>query len=191
MGLFSRLFSSLKFKPEFSKTEYDNWLVFLDKGGTSEEWESLKKKNSWHFKDDPSEIYSKYEEEVRPVFDKYSKLLEKIDKQWSILYNSKDYTGDLALVIEKECYEAISYYKEMQKIDLKYNQAPLTGSKVFTKLPLLYERQGKFEESIKACKIACSLGVNESGRMAKMIKKSGREASVDELKLIDGYFTHD
>ena len=187
MGLFSRLFSGLKFKPNFFKTEYDNWVDFLGNGGTSEEWEFLKKKNSWHFKDDPTEIYLKCEKEIRPIFDKYSKLLEKIDKQWSILYNSKDYTSDLALKIEKECYEAIDYYKEMQKIDLKYNQAPLTGSKVFTKLPLLYERQGKFEESIKACKIACSLGVNESGRTARMIKKAGREASVDELELINRY----
>ena len=51
MGLFSRLFSGLKFKPDLSKTEYDNWLDFLENGGTSEEWASLKKKNSWHFKD--------------------------------------------------------------------------------------------------------------------------------------------
>ena len=129
----------------------------------------------------------KYEKEVRPIFDKYSKLLEKIDNQWSILYNSKDYTSNLALEIEKECYEAISYYKKMQKIDLKYNQTPLTGSKIFTKLPLLYERQGKFEESIKACKIACSLGIDESGKMVKMIKKAGREASVYELELIKRY----
>ena len=52
MALFSNLFLRFRFKPDFSKTEYDNWLDFLDNGGTSEEWESLKKKNLWHFKHD-------------------------------------------------------------------------------------------------------------------------------------------
>ncbi|MBS7210922.1 MAG: hypothetical protein KH034_11030, partial [Lachnospiraceae bacterium] len=61
MGLFSRLFSGLKFKPDLSKTEYDNWLDFLENGGTSEEWASLKKKNSWHFKDDCVEKHQKPE----------------------------------------------------------------------------------------------------------------------------------
>lgn len=70
MGLFSRLFSSLKFKPDFSKTEYDNWLVFLDKGGTSEEWESLKKKNSWHFKDVPL----KYIRNMKKKYDRFRQI---------------------------------------------------------------------------------------------------------------------
>ncbi len=61
MALFSNLFLRFRFKPDFSKTEYDNWLDFLDNGGTSEEWESLKKKNLWHFKHDCVEKLKKPE----------------------------------------------------------------------------------------------------------------------------------
>ena len=48
MGLFNILFKKTgqtNFVPDFQISEYDNWLNFLNNGGTTEEWESLKIKN--------------------------------------------------------------------------------------------------------------------------------------------------
>ena len=49
MGFFSKLFSGtvFTFQPDFSKTEYDNWLEYMHLGGTTAEWKALKKKCSW------------------------------------------------------------------------------------------------------------------------------------------------
>lgn len=46
MGFLSFLKSknNRAFMPDFNKTEYENWLNFLEQGGTSQQWNNLKKK---------------------------------------------------------------------------------------------------------------------------------------------------
>lgn len=186
MGLFSFLFGQkYTFTPDFEETEYNNWLNYLCKGGTTKEWEILKKENNWNFAEDETEKHLAYEKELRPVFNKYNKLLELIKHQWSDLYKSKDYNSKLATIIEKECSEAILYFKEIRKIDSKYNQPVMNGSPIFTKLVLLYERRGDYEKSIRVCKMAIEVGMNESKRMEKLIKKAGREPTSEELSLLE------
>ena len=187
MGLLSKLFAGTicTFKPDFSKTEYENWLEYLHVGGTDSEWKELKKHNHWKFKTDPIEKFSRYDSELRPVFSEYNKLIEAIKKQWSNLYKSGNYTGRLANTVEHNCLAAISYYKEIRAIDAKYNQAPMEGTLAFPKLALLYERQGDFEKSISICKAACNEGMEEKSRLKRMIKKAGRAPTAEELKLID------
>lgn len=130
------------------------------------------------------EPFLKYQKELHKVFDKYLALMEIIEKEWSILYNSKDYSSKLAYKIEKECYEAINYYKKVREVDLKYGETPMSGSKAFTKLALLYERQGEFEKAVSVCKQAYSLGMDERKRMLRIIKKVGRVPTEDELNLM-------
>ena len=187
MGFLSKLFSNTVFtyKPDFSKTEYDNWLEYMHVGGTTAEWKELKKQNNWKFRPDPLEKFSKYSSEYKPIFSEYSELLSTIKEQWSILYKSGNYTSRLAKAVEKNCINAISYFQKLQTIDQKYNQKPLSGSPAFTKLALLYERQGDYENSISICKIACHFGVDESARLKRMLKKAGRAPNPEELKLID------
>ena len=110
MGLLSKLFAGtiFTFKPDFSKTEYENWLEYLHVGGTDSEWKELKKRNHWKFKTDPIEKFSRYDSELRPVFSEYNKLIETIKKQWSNLYKSGNYTGRLANTVEHNCLAAIS-----------------------------------------------------------------------------------
>ncbi len=110
MGLFSKLFAGtvFTFKPDFSKTEYENWLEYLHVGGTDSEWKELKKRNHWKFKPDPIEKFSKYDSELRPVFSEYGELIKIIKEQWSALYNSNNYTGQLAQTVERNCIKAIS-----------------------------------------------------------------------------------
>lgn len=164
MGLLSKLFTknAFSFQPDFSKTEYDNWLDYLSQGGTTEKWKFLKKEHKWTFKPDPVEKHMKHEKEFRPVFNKYYDLINKIETKWSTVYHSKDYTCKLACEIEKECYEAIKLFGKLREIDLKYGETPMSGSKVFKRLAILYERQKNYEKSIAACKLACNLGINET-----------------------------
>lgn len=192
MGFFKSIFKEImkaaeeaKFTPDFSKTEYDNWLDYLSKGGTSEEWKALKKQNGWRFKRDPVDTFKKYQKEVKPVSDKYYNLLQLIQREWSVLYNLKDYNGKKAKAFEKMCLISIDYYKEMRIIDLKYNEKTPVNVPAFTRLAMLYEKQGEYEKAAFICKEACVLGIDERSRLVRMIKKSGRTPTAEESALID------
>lgn len=188
MGFLKFLFTGKAtdtFKPDFTKSEYDNWLDYVGIGGTDKQWKSLKKENKWSFPKDCAEIFMEYEKEFRPVFNKYYELLELVKHQWSDLYKSKDYNSKLASKIEKECYEAISYYEQIQNIDRSHNQPTMNGSPVYTKLALLYERRSDYESGIEVCKMAIKVGMGEHRRMEKLIKKAGRTPTAEEMKLLD------
>ena len=60
----------------------------------------------------------------------------------------------------------------------------MTGSPVFSKLALLYERRKEYEKAIKICKTAYEFGIDETNRMLKLIKKEGREPTEEEKKII-------
>lgn len=188
MGFLKFLFTGKAtdaFKPDFTKSEYDNWTEYLDMGGTTKQWKTLKKENKWKFPKDEVDKHIEYERELRPVFNKYSDLLALIKRQWSDLYKSKDYNSKLASKIEKECYEAISYYEQVQNIDRRHNQPTMNGSPVYTKLALLYERRGDYEKGIEICKMAIKVGMGEDGRMEKLIKKAGRTPTPEEQQLLE------
>lgn len=63
MGLLSKLFAknAFSFQPDFSKSEYDNWLDYMGMGGTDEQWQLLKIKNSWIFPKSSTEIFMEYQ----------------------------------------------------------------------------------------------------------------------------------
>ena len=192
MGFFKSLFKEIikaaeetKFKPDFSKTEYDNQLDFLSKGGTSEEWKTLKKQNGWKFKRDTVEIFEKYQKEVKNVADNYYYLLHLIQREWSVLYNLKDFNGKKANEFEKMCLNGICYYIEMRKIDLKYNEKTPVNVPAFTRLAMLYEKQGEYEKAVDICKEACALGIDERSRLVRMLKKAGRTPTAEEAALIE------
>lgn len=83
MGLLSKLFTknAFSFQPDFSKTEYDNWLNYMSMGGTDAQWKSLKIKNNWNFPKDSAKIFADYQKELEPISSKYYTLLEKNRKR--------------------------------------------------------------------------------------------------------------
>lgn len=192
MGFFKSLFKETvkateknKFAPDFSKSEYDNWLNFVSKGGTSEEWKTLKKQNGWKFKQDPVDTFEKYQKEVKAVSDNYYYLLQVIQREWSVLYNLKEYNGKKAEEFEKMCLKDIACYKEMRKIDLKYNEKTPLNAPAFTRLAMLYEKQGEYEKAVSICKQACTLGIDERSRLLRMIKKADRTPTAEEIAMIE------
>ena len=172
-----------RFAPDFNKPEYDNLLDFVSQGGTTEQWEHLKRTNKWAFKKSEAEIFDQYKKEVEYVSTAYFTLLQKIQMDWSVLYNTNNYLGMRANAFEKVCLQGIDYYKRMREIDQKYGQSTPVNVPAFTRLAMLYEKQEKYEESVLACKEAISLGIDERSRMLRMIKKSGRTPTNDEMKL--------
>lgn len=196
MGIFKSLFKTKtedtkKFVPDETLTEYENWIKFLGFGGTTEEWNRLKKKMDWKFAYDATQNTLEYQEEIRDVSDNYNLLLNKIESNWSILYNKKDYSCHLAEVLEKDCLKSIDYYKDMFNIDKKYGKEPLKYIPAFRRLAMLYERQGNFEKSIGICKEACTYEMNETSRLLRMIKKAGRTPTQDEIDLINKFQKND
>ena len=192
MGILKSLFKEImkaaeeaKFTPDFSKTEYDNWLDYLSKGGTSEEWKALKKQNGWKFKRDPVVTFEKYQKEVTPFSNSYYAYLALIEKNWSTMYRSKNYTGKMAVKIENDCYTAIDYYKKMKAVDEKYGEETPTNIPPFKRLAMLYERQNRYEDCVSICKEAYQYGMDETGRMKIAIKKAGRTPTAEEAALID------
>ena len=192
MGFFKTLFKEIlsagaetEFTPDFNKTDYDNWLDFISKGGTADEWEYLKKTNNWRFKESKADIFIQYENEVKYISNMYFSLLQKIQKDWSVLHNLNQYSGVRASTFEKECLKGIAYYISMREIDQKYGQSTPTNVPAFTRLAMLYEKQEKYEDSVAVCKQAISLGIDERSRMIRMIKKAGRTPTQEEMKILD------
>lgn len=134
-------------------------------------------------KSNGSTNYQNYEKEMRPVFDKYFKRINNLKSDWSRLIHTKNYNSKLATKIENNCLEAIDFYEKLYYIDRKYNQDPMTGSPAFSKLALLYERQGEYEKAIKICKKAYEFDIDETARMQKLIKIIGRDLTADEKKI--------
>lgn len=190
MGLLKNIIkSALKqnvFVPDFSKTEYDNWIDFLDKGGTGVQWKELKKTNNWKFKKDPLSNDSRFEKEFRPVFTKYYAETKQLQNAWSIMYNAKNYTGKQAEKFETACLNNILTYKEMAAIEDKYGKDHLTIVEGYKRLAMLYERQCEFEKAAAVCRDAIVLGNFEDAknRLSRMIKKSGRTPTLDEYELL-------
>lgn len=184
MGLFGSK-KHIKFIPNFKKPEYDNLLNFVDCGGSSKEWERIKQQNHWVFPESKYEKYERYLKEVKVVADRYYKQLKELQESWSVMYNLKTYTGNIADTFERKCLANIEDYKEMREIDRKYGEKTATNIPAFKRLAMLYEKQGRFEEGIKVCMNAFSLGMDERGRMANMIKKAKRTPTPAEMKILE------
>jgi tetratricopeptide (TPR) repeat protein len=184
MGLFARK-KKIKFVPNFKKPDYDNLLDFIDCGGSSKEWERLKKENQWVFPESEAEKFMRYQKEVKQVSQTYYAQMNRIQEDWSTLYNLSVYTGFFGERFEKLCLANIANYKEMLRIDKKYGKKTATNIPAFKRLAMLYEKQGRFEEAVEVCKQAYSLGMDERSRMVRMIKKAGRKPTQEEQSIID------
>ena len=182
MGLFGG--KKKEFIPDFTLPEYDNWLNYLDAGGSSREWEKLKKANMWTFPEGEEEKIARYQKEVDPVARKYYDRMTQIQNDWSVIYNLGDYTCALAHKFEEDCFKNIADYKKMSAIDAKYEQKTATNIPALKRLAMLYEKQGKFEEAIEICKQACSFGMDERSRMIRMIQKAGRAPTTEEERIL-------
>lgn len=199
MGFFNSIFRGSKhqvFTPDFNKPEYDNWLDYLEQGGTSDEWKKLIKTNNWKFQRTNSEenVKGKWTDSAwsdrrhKAITDKYFPQVHEIEEEWSILYNLKSYTEERAKKFEQSCIHNIGLYKKMAEIERSYNQTPPPNAPAFKRLAMLYEKQTRYEEAVSVCSDALISGAWGDGmrsRFARMIKKAGRTPTDEEMKLIN------
>ena len=162
---------SIKHRVDTNLTEYENWLNFISKGGTNDEWERLKKKNNWKFKESETEKFLKYQEELKPVSDKYYSQLEDVIKPgWSEIYQSKDYNSIFAKFYEQECLENIKLFKEMVTIEKKNDDYLSKRVPAYERLAMLYERQHKYEKAL----VICDDAIKNDASFKDMIKRKDR-----------------
>lgn len=188
MGFFGFL-NSKKGKvyiPDINKTEYENWLRFLGQGGTSQEWNKLKKENKWVFKNDPVKEDSQYEVKFRPLFNEYFNSAAKIKSEWSVISNEKVYIGNRVERFIELCKHNIEAYRKMVALENKYNKDHLQEAEGYKRLAMLYEKQGEIDKVISVCKEAIKHGDVKSmpSRLLRMIKKLNREPTEEESTLI-------
>jgi len=186
MGLL-RLFSEkIIFVADLSKTEYENWLIFLEQGGNTKQWEKLKRDNKWIFIKDPIEAISEYEEKFSPLFNEYSESALNIKTEWKTISNEKIYSGHRANLFVELCKHNIELYKKMVILENQHSRDHLQESEGYKRLAMIYEKQENYEKAIEVCKEAILLGDIKSmpSRLDRMIKKLRREATDEEKELI-------
>lgn len=117
---------------------------------------------------------------------------QKIENQWSVLYNLKTYTGPNTDKYIELCRLNIQQYIKMNERGKHYTdyESPL-GVPAYKRLCMIYEKQEKYEESFKVCIEAIQNGIlydgNKSGfkgRAARMIKKAGIQPSEEIIALL-------
>lgn len=126
--------------------------------------------------------------EHKKITDEYFPQMHSIEEDWYILYNLKDFSGERAHALLQKCIENINLYKKMAKIEQAYGETPPPNAPAFKRLAMLYEKQGRYEESISVCTDALKSGAWGDGmrpRLARMIKKAGRTPTAEEMKLLD------
>jgi len=145
----------------------------------SEEWKQREAESAkWH----------EHQKAVSSVSRRYYAGLEKLQSDWSVLYNLKDYVGERAKRYETDCKTNIKAYHQMAEIDRQYGENSALSVPAYKRLAMLYEKQGNYEKSVSVCKETLSHKINTDdarSRLIRMVKKSGRTLTNDEIQLID------
>lgn len=124
----------------------------------------------------------------KEITDKYFPQMHNIEEEWSILYNLKNYSGTRANELEKKCIKNIEMYKKMAEIERLYGENPPPNAPAFKRLAMLYEKQHRYDEAVSVCSDALKSGAsggNMKSRLLRMIKKSGRTPTAEEMELIE------
>lgn len=122
-----------------------------------------------------------HDKDFRAKTKEYYDTLEKVENQWSVLYNLKVYTGPNADKYIELCRLNIQQYIKMDergKLFADYESPILIPA--YKRLSMIYEKQGNYEKAFEICIEAIKNGIEYDGtksgfkgRAARMIKKSG------------------
>lgn len=132
--------------------------------------ESLFETDDWKRREHNFDRQAQFQQEIEPISSKYYSQMKKIESDWSVLYNSKDYSGTRGKDFEQQCRMNINLYKQMAKIEKSYGETPPANVPAFKRLAMLYEKQGLYEKSADVCKEALNCGANGDGMEARLIR---------------------
>ena len=115
--------------------------------------------------------------------------MEEIEAMWSVLYNLKIVAGEKADLFEQKCLQNISDFQHMPPA----NTQATREVPAYTRLAMLYEKQERYDEAIAVCADAIRRGIvydgskgQMYGRLARLIRKSGKQVDDDIMKLAGG-----
>ena len=117
---------------------------------------------------------------LRPeiIAEQYAAERAAIDVHWSVISNLRAYTSDEARGFELLCLQCIDHHLMLYKT---WQDKPRRAA-CFTRLCMLYEKQGRFEDAIEICKTAINCGVYDDGtkgkmpgRLARLLRKAAEQ----------------
>lgn len=121
---------------------------------------------------------------------RYYHLSEQINATASVLYNLKITHGPQMDELISKCHESIFLTQELIPLWRKYTEVPIAHDG-YKRLCMIYEAQENYEEAIPVCTEAIKLGfVNDGtkgqmyGRLARLVRKSGKPASEEVQKYL-------
>lgn len=132
-----------------------------------------------------------YDNSWKIASSKYYDGLQKIESQWSVLYNLKCFSGPKAEKFITLCEDNIQAFFILQHIEKKYGEDSPPSVPAFKRLAMIYEKQKDFASAIKVCMdaIKCGATVDGSkggmqGRLARLVKKAGITPTAEMEKLM-------
>lgn len=137
--------------------------------------------------------WERKERELAPYVKEYYENLPVIENTWSLMTNLKDFGGARANAFEELCLKSTGLYFHINYIEKRYGYEPLHNCPAYKRLAMLYEKQKRYEEAVEVCAAALRAGSTAekmSSRYIRMIKKTGREPSKEELLLADTATMH-
>ena len=128
-----------------------------------------------------------YSMQSNPYMDEYFSGMEEIESMWSVMYNLKIVHGEKADIFEQKCFQNINVFNHLSPDFTK----SIKSVPAYIRLTMLYEKQERYDEAITVCAEAIKRGyvIDNSkggmyGRLSRLIRKSGKPADEDILKLI-------
>ena len=127
-----------------------------------------------------------------PYSKSYYEHLEKIESMWSVMHNLGTFGGQQASQFEKACVYNIREYHAMVQWDEQNgrNKVPPPHVPAYVRLAMLYEKNSMYDKAIEVCVSAIRCGAYNDGskgkmhgRLARMIKKSGRNVPQEIMRL--------
>lgn len=97
----------------------------------------------------------------------YFSTLEKLNSEWSVMYNLKDYNSTRGECFETMCVEQIDIFLKLVPKWQKYDGV-VPNTSAFKHLAMLYERQGRIDDAACVCLKAIELGFENDGTKAGM-----------------------
>ena len=127
---------------------------------------------------------------IKKIEDEYYTQMKRVQEAWSVLYNLKAYDSSQGRAFEALCIDNAKNYHAMREAE---EGTPLEDDReysvpAYTRLAMLYERRGEYDKAIEVCvdSIKARWVKGEYARLARMIKKSKKEASAEVLALLEG-----
>ena len=122
------------------------------------------------------------------VIKEHFKNIEDIENKYKVLYNLKDFFGPRMDNLIAHCERDISIAEEYIAVHHRFGQQIPPSYVSFKRLAIIYEKRQEYDAGIEVCLKAIKLGFTDNGdmygRVARLLRKSGRIEEADKYQQI-------